>query len=85
MADSRVLASYVGAVVLIVKSGDTPKKLVKQAFTNLRTVSTKVGGVVLNHSDMRSEEYSVSDKHYGLDNEDRNPSKNKRDGENAFN
>jgi Mrp family chromosome partitioning ATPase len=85
MADSRVLASYVDAVVLIVKSGDTPKKLVKQAFNNLRTVSAKVVGVVLNHADMRSEEYSVSDKHYGLDNEDRNPPKNKCDGENAFN
>ena len=85
MADSRVLASYVDAVLLIVKSGDTPKKLVKQAFNNLRTVSAKVVGVVLNHADMRSDEYSFSDKHYGSDNEASNPPKNKRDGENAFN
>jgi protein-tyrosine kinase len=48
MADSRILASYVSAVVLIVKSGDTPKKLAKQAFTNPRSVSARIVGVVLN-------------------------------------
>jgi len=81
MADSRILASYVDAVVLIVKSGDTPKKLVKQAFTNLRTVSARIVGVVLNQADMRGEEYSysVSDKHYGFVNEERIPEERKRE------
>jgi succinoglycan biosynthesis transport protein ExoP len=58
MADSRLLASYAEAVVLVVKSGYTPKKLVKQAFTNVRSVSAKVVGVVLNQVDLTNEEYS---------------------------
>ena len=64
MADSRLLASYVEAVVLVVKSGHTPKKLVKEAFANLRSVSARVVGVVLNHVDLRNEEYSSSYSNY---------------------
>ena len=64
MADSRLLASYVEAVVLVVKSGDTPKKLVKEAFANLRSVSARVVGVVLNCVDLRNEEYSSSYSNY---------------------
>jgi capsular exopolysaccharide synthesis family protein len=64
MADSRLLASYVEAVVLVVKSGDTPKKLVKEAFANLRSVSARVVGVVLNCVDLRHQEYSSSYSNY---------------------
>ncbi len=64
MADSRLLASYVEAVVLVVKSGDTPKKLVKQAFANLRSVSARVAGVVLNCVNLRTQEYSSSYSNY---------------------
>ena len=64
MADSRLLASYVDAVVLVVKSGDTPKKLVKEAFANLRSVSAKVVGVVLNCVNLRTQEYSSSYSNY---------------------
>jgi polysaccharide biosynthesis transport protein len=64
MADSRLLASYVEAVVLVVKSGDTPKKLVKEAFANLRSVSARVVGVVLNCVDLRNEAYSSSYSNY---------------------
>jgi capsular exopolysaccharide synthesis family protein len=64
MADSRVLASYVEAVVLVVKSGFTPKKLVKQAFTDVRSVSARVVGVVLNQVDLNNEEYSFSYSSY---------------------
>ncbi len=64
MADSRLLASYVEAVVLVIKSGDTPKKLVKEAFANLRSVSARVIGVVLNCVDLRNEEYSSSYSNY---------------------
>jgi polysaccharide biosynthesis transport protein len=64
MADSRLLASYVEAVVLVVKSGDTPKKLVKEAFANLRSVSARVVGVVLNCVDLRHQQYSSSYSNY---------------------
>ena len=42
IADSRILATHVEAVVLVVKSGGTPKSTVKQAQASLRAVSTKV-------------------------------------------
>lgn len=64
MADSRLLASYVEAVVLVVKSGDTPKKLVKEAFANLQSVSARVAGVVLNCVNLRHQEYSASYSNY---------------------
>jgi polysaccharide biosynthesis transport protein len=60
MADSRVLASYVEAVVLVVRSGFTPKKLVKQAFASVRSVSDRFVGIVLNQVDLTNEEYSYS-------------------------
>jgi capsular exopolysaccharide synthesis family protein len=51
MADSRVLASFAEAVALVVHSGHTPRKLVKQACANLRNVPGRVIGVVLNQAD----------------------------------
>jgi succinoglycan biosynthesis transport protein ExoP len=60
MADGRVLASYVEAVLLIVKSEATPRKLVKQACANLRSVTGRIMGVVLNQVDLHGEESSYS-------------------------
>ncbi len=51
MANNRVLASYAEAVALVVHSGHTPRKLVKQACANLRNVPDRVIGVVLNQVD----------------------------------
>lgn len=64
MADSRVLASCVEAVVLVIKSGFTPRKLVKQAYTSLLSVSARIVGVVLNQVDLRNEEYSYVYSNY---------------------
>jgi Mrp family chromosome partitioning ATPase len=63
MADSRILSSYVDAVVLVVRSNSTSRKLVKQAQDNLRTASAKVIGLVLNQLDRHDEQYSYS--YYG--------------------
>jgi Mrp family chromosome partitioning ATPase len=52
ITDSRILATHVEAVVLVVKSGVTPKAVVKQAQASLRAVSEKVIGVVLNRWDV---------------------------------
>jgi capsular exopolysaccharide synthesis family protein len=60
MADSRVLASYVDGVVLIVKSGATPRKLVRDACKSLWNVQGKILGVVLNHFDRKDEQYSYA-------------------------
>jgi polysaccharide biosynthesis transport protein len=58
MADSRVLASYAEAVALVVHSGHTPRKLVKQACANLRNVPGRMIGVVLNQVDLSGEDYA---------------------------
>ena len=52
IADSRILATHVDAVVLVVKSSATPKAVVKQAYASLRSISRKVVGVVLNRSEL---------------------------------
>lgn len=65
MADSRVLASYVDAIIVIVKSGSTPRKLVREACSNLQSFSEKVAGVVLNYFDRDDEQYSYA---YGYSN-----------------
>jgi succinoglycan biosynthesis transport protein ExoP len=58
MADSRVLASFVEAVALVVHSGQTPRKLVKQACANLRNVPGRVIGAVLNQADASDDDYT---------------------------
>jgi succinoglycan biosynthesis transport protein ExoP len=63
MADSRVLASFVDAVALVVHSGNTPRNLVKQACANLRTVPGTVIGVVLNQADTSGEDYAYEYSH----------------------
>jgi succinoglycan biosynthesis transport protein ExoP len=60
MADSRVLASHVEAVLLVVHGGVTPRKLVLQACANLRNVPGRVIGAVLNQMDTSGEDYSYA-------------------------
>jgi capsular exopolysaccharide synthesis family protein len=52
ITDGRILATYVDAVALVVRSGSTPKALVKQAYSNLASVSDKIVGVILNRWDL---------------------------------
>ena len=63
MADSRILASYVDGVVLIVKSRLTPKAVAKEACINLRGSSARIVGVVLNQLAIGDSDYSYS--YYG--------------------
>ena len=63
MADSRILASYVDGVVLIVRSRATPKLLAKQACANVRGAGATIIGVVLNQLEIGDSEYSYS--YYG--------------------
>ena len=58
VADSRILASIVGATVLVVKSGDTPRHVVQYAISQARSAGTNLLGVVLNNIDVRSNDYS---------------------------
>jgi Mrp family chromosome partitioning ATPase len=63
MADSRILASYVDSVVLIVRSRATPKLLAKQACANVRGAGATIVGAVLNQLEIGDSEYSYS--YYG--------------------
>jgi capsular exopolysaccharide synthesis family protein len=58
MADSRILASYVDNVVLIVRSRATPKVLARQACANLRGVEARIIGAILNQLELGDSEYS---------------------------
>jgi polysaccharide biosynthesis transport protein len=63
MADSRILASTVDSVVLIVRSRATPKVLAKQACANVRGADATIIGAVLNQLEIGDSEYSYS--YYG--------------------
>jgi succinoglycan biosynthesis transport protein ExoP len=69
VADSRVLATLVEAVVLVVKGGVTPRTLVRRAHAYAAGVGGRMIGVVLNNVDLHHDEYSdyryYSYKSYG--------------------
>ncbi len=57
-ADSRILGSMVGATILVVKGGDTPRQVVQYAQSQARSVGTNLIGVVLNNLDSSLNDYS---------------------------
>jgi polysaccharide biosynthesis transport protein len=66
VADSRILATLVEGVVLVVKGGVTPRELALRAQGYASDVGARVIGVVLNNVDLHREEYSYV-RHYGAD------------------
>ncbi len=57
-ADSRILGSMVGATILVVKGGETPRQVVQYAESQVRSVGTNLIGVVLNNLDSSLNNYS---------------------------
>jgi succinoglycan biosynthesis transport protein ExoP len=57
-ADSRILGSMVGATLLVVKGGDTPRQVVQYAESQARSVGANLIGVVLNNLDSSLNDYS---------------------------
>jgi succinoglycan biosynthesis transport protein ExoP len=57
-ADSRILGSMVGATILVVKGGETPRQVVQYAESQARSVGTNLIGVVLNNLDSSLNHYS---------------------------
>jgi succinoglycan biosynthesis transport protein ExoP len=57
-ADSRILGSMVGATILVVKGGETPRQVVQYAESQARSVGTNLIGVVLNNLDKSTIDYS---------------------------
>lgn len=66
VADSRILATLVEGVVLVVKGGATPRELALRAQGYAADVGARVIGVVLNNVDLHREEYSYV-RHYSAD------------------
>src|SRR5437667_91663 len=60
LADSRILASLVDGVLLVVKSGATPREQVMQSQSSIRTAGANLIGVVLNIVSLHTNGY------YGL-------------------
>jgi len=57
-ADSRILGSIVGATILVIKGGDTPRQVVQYAESQARSVGTNLIGVVLNNLGSSLNDYS---------------------------
>jgi len=65
VADSRILASLVEGVVLVVKGGVTPRELAQRARSHARNVGANLIGVVLNNLDVRGgDDYYYRYYHY---------------------
>jgi polysaccharide biosynthesis transport protein len=58
VSDSRILATLVEGVVLVVKGGETPRELARRAQAYVSDVGARVIGAVLNNIDLHREEYS---------------------------
>ena len=58
VSDSRILATLVEGVVLVVKGGETPRELARRAQSCAADVGARVIGAVLNNVDLHREEYS---------------------------
>jgi capsular exopolysaccharide synthesis family protein len=62
-ADVPLLSRHMGGLLLVVKSGETPRKVARQAADYLTRLRAKVLGVILNHVNERERGYYYS--YYG--------------------
>jgi len=60
LADSRILASLVDGVLLVAKSGATPREQIRQSQSGIRSAGANLIGVVLNNVTLHTNGY------YGL-------------------
>ena len=67
VSDAVILSTMVDGVVLVVRSENTKKHIVKTAVAQLGNGSGKILGVVLNRVDIRGAEYKDYYKHYNPD------------------
>lgn len=55
--DALILSALVDGVILVIRSGDTPRDLVRRATQALEDVNAKIFGVVLNRIDVHQDGY----------------------------
>ncbi len=78
VADSRILATMVEGVILVVEGGGTPRELAQRAQAHARHVGAAVIGVVLNNLDLRSEGDYYYYRYYRYDYYGTEPEKGKQ-------
>jgi len=64
VADARILSRMTDGVVLIIRSGETPKQVLRQAQKNLLMINAKILGILVNAADLRSADYYYHSKYY---------------------
>jgi capsular exopolysaccharide synthesis family protein len=64
VTDPAILAPMVDGVVMVVRSGVTPRKIVNQASVSLRRTGSRLLGVVLNAVDYHNPEYHYYGRYY---------------------
>jgi succinoglycan biosynthesis transport protein ExoP len=65
LADSRILATLVDGVILVVGAGVTPRDLVQRAYASAMDTGSKVLGVAINYADVSMGYYALE---YGREN-----------------
>jgi capsular exopolysaccharide synthesis family protein len=58
LADSRILATLVDGVILVVGGGTTPRELVHRAYTSALDAGSHILGAAINFADTRNDYYS---------------------------
>ena len=64
VTDSVVLSRHVDGVVIVVKGGSTPKRLVRDAVSRLKRVGTRILGTILNDIDFQGADYHYYNRYY---------------------
>lgn len=64
VTDSVILSRYVDGVVLVVKGGATPKRVVTDARNRLKSVGATLLGVILNDVDIAGGDYYYYNRYY---------------------
>jgi Mrp family chromosome partitioning ATPase len=59
LADSRILATLVDGVILVVGGGITPRELVHRAYASALDAGARVLGATINFADMKVGYYSA--------------------------
>jgi polysaccharide biosynthesis transport protein len=65
VADAMALAPLVDGVVLVVRSGQTPREIVSRAIAEMRRGGGRILGMVFNGVDFKSPDHYYSQKYYG--------------------
>lgn len=64
VTDSRILARMTDGVILVIRSGETPKQVLRQAQKNLQLINAHILGVLVNAADLASADYYYYSKYY---------------------